>query len=63
MVSKAGDWANQYLTKSNDPANITPIFNNNWVNFVTAFKGHFASIDKEKQALADLKKLKQGQND
>ncbi len=63
MVSKAGDWANQYLTRSNDPTNSTPIFGGNWADFVTAFKGHFSSIDEEKQALADLKVLKQGRND
>ncbi len=63
MVSKAGDWANQYLTKSNDPDNVTPIFNGRWADFVTAFRSHFSSIDEEKQALADLKVLKQGRND
>jgi len=63
MVSKAGDWANSFLAKSNDPANTTPIFEGNWETFVTTFKGHFASIDEEKQALADLRKLKQGKDE
>ena len=63
MVSKAGDWANQYLTKYNDPTNTVAIFEGRWTDFVKAFKGHFSSIDEEKQALADLRVLKQGQNE
>jgi hypothetical protein len=56
MTSKAGDWANQFLAKYNDPAtpNNAQPFNNTWATFVTAFKGHFTSVDEEGQALTDL---------